>query len=400
MISLGDLAARRPRRGAGPATTHTRARKAPAMATREQIGQPSNAKQSTGPRDTDRTRFNGLKHGLRAEQVVLPGEDPADFEAERRAWLDDWKPLSHTRAVLVERAAVASWRLRRAVRSEAALRAGSPTTPAAPSTPRPPRRVERAIDRFDDDPAAALSLLESHAAGLDRLLALLGRAGRGPGAGPAGWDQPLYHDAADAPAGPPADADADEAGPAAASPRRGCCGPRPGPGGRTCRCGGRGRGGLRGAAPDGRAEEMARLRELRRGPPTRPEAAPGDGGGRGRHSTEAQLRHRYEMAHERSLRSTIRAAPGAGEVRRRPARAARGRARGHPGGRGRGRRRPGRAGFPGKSDANNEPSKIAENWLRSARRPRPGPGRASSGSPGPRPADRGRSGAESAPNRP
>ena len=65
------------------------------------------------------SKFNGLKHGLRAEQVVLPGEDPAEFEAERQGWIDDWRPRSHTRAVLVERAAVASCRLRRAVRVEA-----------------------------------------------------------------------------------------------------------------------------------------------------------------------------------------------------------------------------------------------------------------------------------------
>ena len=92
------------------------------MATAAQIkANRENARRSTGPKSgTDRTRFNGLKHGLRAEQVVLPGEDPAAFEAERRAWIDDWKPRSHTRAVLVERAAVASWKLRRATRAEAA----------------------------------------------------------------------------------------------------------------------------------------------------------------------------------------------------------------------------------------------------------------------------------------
>ena len=72
------------------------------MASVEQIkANRNNSKRSTGPVRTDATRFNGLKHGLRAEQVVLPGEDPAEFEAELQAWLDDWKPKSHTRAVLV-----------------------------------------------------------------------------------------------------------------------------------------------------------------------------------------------------------------------------------------------------------------------------------------------------------
>src|SRR6185437_3858279 len=89
------------------------------MATREQRdSNRRNARRSSGPRDTGKTRYNGLKHGLRAEHVVLPGEDPAAFEAERRAWLRDWGPTTHTRAVLAERAAAASWRLRRCVRVE------------------------------------------------------------------------------------------------------------------------------------------------------------------------------------------------------------------------------------------------------------------------------------------
>jgi len=66
-----------------------------------------NAQKSTGPRTLagkERSRMNGLKHGLRAEQVVLPGESKEEFDAELKAFFDDWKPRSHTRAVLVERA--------------------------------------------------------------------------------------------------------------------------------------------------------------------------------------------------------------------------------------------------------------------------------------------------------
>ena len=79
------------------------------MATAEQVrANRENSKRSSGPRDTSRTRFNGLKHGLRAENLLVPGESEADLEAERRGWLDDWAPLTHTRAVLLERAFVAS----------------------------------------------------------------------------------------------------------------------------------------------------------------------------------------------------------------------------------------------------------------------------------------------------
>ena len=48
-----------------------------------------NGARSKGPVDTSRTRFNSLKHGLRAEQVILPGEDPAGFDAELAGWRGD-----------------------------------------------------------------------------------------------------------------------------------------------------------------------------------------------------------------------------------------------------------------------------------------------------------------------
>src|SRR5262249_5522172 len=146
-----------------------------------------NARLSTGPRRTDRTRFNGLTHGLCATEVVIPGEDPAAFEAERGAYFDDWKPQSHTRAVLVERMAVASWRLRRAGRAEAALSATLADEAGRSFDAEVAARVDRAIARFEDDPRAALSLLESHAAGLDRLLVSWAGLVEALAAGPAGW---------------------------------------------------------------------------------------------------------------------------------------------------------------------------------------------------------------------
>ena len=77
--------------------------------------------------------MNGLKHGLRAVHVVLPGEREEEFDAERDAWFGDWQPITHTRAVLVERCAVANWKLRRAVRCEKA-RLYEVAADAAPSS--------------------------------------------------------------------------------------------------------------------------------------------------------------------------------------------------------------------------------------------------------------------------
>ena len=82
-----------------------------------------NARKSTGPKSPagkGRIRFNGLKHGLRPTRSCGL-QSVAEFQARRRAGEDDWGAKSHTAAVLVERAAIASWRLRRCVRAEADL---------------------------------------------------------------------------------------------------------------------------------------------------------------------------------------------------------------------------------------------------------------------------------------
>ena len=253
------------------------------------------------PEGKEAVKFNGLKHGLRAEEVVLPGEDPAAFEAERQAWLADWSPRSHTRSVLVEMAAVASWRFRRAVRSETACRAGRAERAARDFDRERLARVDRAMDRFDDDPRAALSLLEIDAAGIDRLLASWGELAQALERGPGGWDRPLYHSRLMLLHGRRADADPDLVGPAALASARLI------------------------AALDGKrmpkaeaeeaaealraavAEAIERLRALRAralDPETlrrwAVEAAHAEASG------EDQLRHRYEMAIERSLRSTIK----------------------------------------------------------------------------------------------
>ncbi len=56
------------------------------MASKEQIkANRENAKKSTGPRTNSgkaRTAKNALKHGLLAQDAVLPGEDPADFDQQ------------------------------------------------------------------------------------------------------------------------------------------------------------------------------------------------------------------------------------------------------------------------------------------------------------------------------
>jgi hypothetical protein len=83
-----------------------------------------NALQSTGPRTEagiELTRFNAVRHGLRALQTVIPGEAPEEWEVHRVAVLEDLKPAGAVELALSEQIAAKLWRLGRVVRHEADL---------------------------------------------------------------------------------------------------------------------------------------------------------------------------------------------------------------------------------------------------------------------------------------
>ncbi len=66
------------------------------MATPRQIeANRRNAQKSTGPRTAegkDRSRFNGVTHGMTAKFDVLPGEDGAALTGRIDAWTADFQP--------------------------------------------------------------------------------------------------------------------------------------------------------------------------------------------------------------------------------------------------------------------------------------------------------------------
>jgi len=81
-----------------------------------------NARKSTGPRTADgkaTVAQNAVKHGLRAEQVVIKGEDPGQFESYREQMLGELGPDGALQAMLAERAVGLAWRLRRAEQLQA-----------------------------------------------------------------------------------------------------------------------------------------------------------------------------------------------------------------------------------------------------------------------------------------
>lgn len=92
----------------------------------------ANAKRSTGPNTSGgkaRSRMNAWKHGLRAEKVVIAGEDADDLQAIQRELWEEHQPSPGMESLLVERLAHYAWRMRRALVFEAALLEEGPTHP-------------------------------------------------------------------------------------------------------------------------------------------------------------------------------------------------------------------------------------------------------------------------------
>lgn len=177
-----------------------------------------NATKSTGPRTVAgkaRSKLNALDHGLRAEQVVLPTEDPAAFAEELAGWFDDWRPTTRAKAALVERAAVGAWRLRRCVRQEAATFQVAAWTAGRGFDDQVNAGVIEGLDLLETDPPRGLAHLRGSAAGLGVLLDLWADVLRDTEV-PTRWTDPeAHHGRLLALLGLPIGARASQGGPAA-----------------------------------------------------------------------------------------------------------------------------------------------------------------------------------------
>jgi hypothetical protein len=80
----------------------------------------ANAQRSTGPNDTTKTRFNGVRHGLTSKQTVIPGESQEEYDEYQARFLRDLNPQSAIERMLADRIIAAAWRLQRFQRMEAA----------------------------------------------------------------------------------------------------------------------------------------------------------------------------------------------------------------------------------------------------------------------------------------
>ena len=71
-----------------------------------------NAQHCTGPKTPEgkhRSAKNALRHGLRAELPVIPGEDPAAWEAHRAGLVRDLAPAGPLEDALAEQVALTLW---------------------------------------------------------------------------------------------------------------------------------------------------------------------------------------------------------------------------------------------------------------------------------------------------
>ena len=95
------------------------------MATPAQItANRANAQKSTGPRSVEgksASRFNALKHGIDAASIVIPGEDPADYDALVAHYHREYRPQSASESFHVDTMLRADWQKRRLQRVEADL---------------------------------------------------------------------------------------------------------------------------------------------------------------------------------------------------------------------------------------------------------------------------------------
>jgi len=83
-----------------------------------------NAQHSTGPRTAEgkqRTARNAIKHGFRAKDPLIPGEDPDEFHRHGAELNVELAPITVIEQNLVDQLIDITWRLKRFPRIEAAI---------------------------------------------------------------------------------------------------------------------------------------------------------------------------------------------------------------------------------------------------------------------------------------
>jgi hypothetical protein len=110
----------------------------------------ANGAQSHGPVTPEgkaQSAQNAIRHGLRSATVLIPGEDPEEFNRHRAAYLQRFKPADAPERDLVEAMANARWRINRIMQLEAQLLETEDLARALSTVARYEGQLTRAYDR-------------------------------------------------------------------------------------------------------------------------------------------------------------------------------------------------------------------------------------------------------------
>ena len=132
----------------------------------------ANALKSKGPVTTEgkeRSRRNGLKHGMAGRGVVIPEDDLDEVERRVEALEADLNPQSALGVILVRKMALFSVRLERGVRHESAALRYRIRHAADDFDEARIDEAERTFDALADDPRGNLRKLRKSPEGVDRL---------------------------------------------------------------------------------------------------------------------------------------------------------------------------------------------------------------------------------------
>jgi hypothetical protein len=132
-----------------------------------------NARRSTGPKSAEgkaRSRGNALKHGLRAETLPLPNEDPAVIAERNRAWNDYYQPESPMAHHLVNACVQATLLHDRCTQHHHAILSKQVREAQEQWDRRHSDEVEALKKRLADEPAEAVRLLKRSSFGCAWLL--------------------------------------------------------------------------------------------------------------------------------------------------------------------------------------------------------------------------------------
>ena len=132
-----------------------------------------NAQMSTGPRTTEgkeRSRANGLKHGLTGAGIVLLEEDASEVELRAKALMAELDPRSTLGKILVGQLATLSVRMERGAKREEEALAGRVRHATEAFDHDRVDHVEFLFDTIADDPRGHLIELRRSPEGVDRLI--------------------------------------------------------------------------------------------------------------------------------------------------------------------------------------------------------------------------------------